>query len=76
MIHLYVLFYFYWAQANYFGNLKGLPVGDIRLVRDRLIAVPEGSALIGPHYKRAIRIGGVSGGITIESIQNLVVGTR
>ena len=52
-------------------------MGDVRLLRDRLIAVPAGSALIGPAYKRAIRFGGVcGGGITIMSIQNLVVGTR
>jgi len=51
-------------------------VGDVRLMRDRLIAVPAGSALVGPYYKRAIRYGGVSGGVTIQSIQNLVVGTR
>lgn len=61
---------------TYFGNVRGLPVGDVRLMRDRLIAVPTGSALVGPHFKRAIRYGGVSGGVTIQSIQNLVVGTR
>lgn len=65
------------SQVVYFGNVRGLPVGDVRLLRDRLIAVPAGSALIGPAYKRAIRFGGVcGGGITIMSIQNLVVGTR
>jgi hypothetical protein len=56
--------------------VKGLPVGDVRLVRDRLVAVPVGSALVAPQFKRAIRIGGVSGSITIQSIQNLVVGAR
>jgi hypothetical protein len=45
-------------------------------VRDRIIAVPQGSALVPPLFKRSIRIGGVSGGISIQSIQNLVVGAR
>jgi hypothetical protein len=62
--------------VTYFGNLKGLPVGDLRLVRDRTIAVPQGSALVPPLFKRSIRIGRVSGGISIQSIQNLVVGAR
>ena len=61
---------------TYFGNLKGLPVGDVRLSRDRIVAVPSGSVLLPPLFKRAIRIGGVSGSISIQSIQTLVVGTR
>lgn len=60
----------------YHGNLRGLPVGDVRLVRDKLIAVPQGQALVPPLFKRAIKIGGVNGGISIQSIQNLVVGAR
>ena len=52
-------------------------MGDVRLMsRDRLVAVPLGSALVPPLFKRAIRIGGVSGGVAIQSIQTLVVGTR
>ena len=54
-----------------------MPVGDVRLMsRDRLVAVPLGSALVPPLFKRAIRIGGVSGSISVQSIQTLVVGTR
>jgi hypothetical protein len=71
------VYLFLFLQVTYFGNLKGLPVGDVRaLSRDRVVAVPQGSALVLPLMKRAIRFGGVSGGITIQSIQSLVVGTR
>lgn len=76
MFYFKILFIFLCTQVSYFGNVKGLPVGDVRLVRNNFVAVPQGSALIPPLFKRAIRFGNICGGISIHSIQNLVVGTR
>jgi len=47
------------------------PVGDVRIVsRDRLIAVPEGCALIPPKFVKFIRFGKTVGGVSIHIAQS------
>jgi hypothetical protein len=46
------------------GNIRSLPVGDIRLLfRDRIVAVPCGSVIIPSLNKQAIKIGLANGGL-------------
>lgn len=49
------------------------PVGDMRLLsKDRLVAVPMGSLLLSPGFKRVVRFGNTSGGISIHNISSSI----
>jgi len=49
------------------------PVGDMRLLsKDRLVAVPIGSILLSPSFKRVVRFGNTSGGISIHNISGSI----
>ncbi|KAJ1421572.1 BEACH domain-containing protein [Ochromonadaceae sp. CCMP2298] len=66
-----------YAQVLFPGNVRGLPVGDVRIVRgDRLVAVPSGSALVPPLFRRAVRIGPYAGAVSMHSIHPALAGAR
>ena len=48
--------------------MKGLPIGDIRLIRDKVITCPIGSVLIPPICRKTVKIGGSAGSLSIQPI--------
>lgn len=65
-----------YQQVSYYGNAKGLPVGDVRLIsRDKIVASPAGTALLPPSLRRILRYRQMVDGFSLLTTHTFV-GTR